>query len=66
MRGTIDFSEFSGRDKFETQYLGLSVQVMLIDIKSSICFSHFLPTPLAVLMLEEVPRSYCNTSFCNQ
>lgn len=33
MRGTIDFSEFSGRDKFETQYLGLSVQVMLIDIK---------------------------------
>lgn len=33
MRGTIDFSEFSGRDKFETQRLVLSVQGMLIDTK---------------------------------
>jgi len=33
VRATIDFSEFSGRDKFKTQQLVSSIQVMLIDIK---------------------------------
>lgn len=33
MRGAIDFSEFSGRDKFEIQHFLLSIQVILIDIK---------------------------------